>query len=102
MKRSKTPKQVVKEASKKARCEKLDPANLKSNVELQNEASPNSPTLERKGDIFAVLQQFWERLKPGTRSVPSIAYWAKFLLMHANQTTRFNEIKSSTTSAHTP
>ncbi|KAI6163500.1 surfeit locus protein 6-domain-containing protein [Pisolithus thermaeus] len=38
-KNKKPPKQVVKEASKKARREKLDPANHKSIVDLQNEAA---------------------------------------------------------------
>ncbi|KAI5994159.1 surfeit locus protein 6-domain-containing protein [Pisolithus albus] len=38
-KNKKAPKQVVKEASKKARREKLDPATHKSIVDLQNEAA---------------------------------------------------------------
>ncbi|KAI6041609.1 surfeit locus protein 6-domain-containing protein [Pisolithus marmoratus] len=38
-KNKKAPKQAVKEASKKARREKLDPANHKSIVDLQNEAA---------------------------------------------------------------
>ncbi|KIK97388.1 hypothetical protein PAXRUDRAFT_824971 [Paxillus rubicundulus Ve08.2h10] len=38
-KNQKTPKQAVKEASKKSRREKLDPANQKSLVDLQNEAA---------------------------------------------------------------
>ncbi|KAF9237168.1 surfeit locus protein 6-domain-containing protein [Melanogaster broomeanus] len=38
-KNQKAPKQAVKDASKKARREKLDPANQKSIVELQNEAA---------------------------------------------------------------
>ncbi|KAF8836254.1 SURF6-domain-containing protein [Paxillus ammoniavirescens] len=38
-KNQKTPKQAVKEASKKARREKLDPANQKSIVDPQNEAA---------------------------------------------------------------
>ncbi|KAF8898713.1 surfeit locus protein 6-domain-containing protein [Infundibulicybe gibba] len=38
-KKSKAPKQAIKEASKKAKREKLDPANHKSIIDIQNEAS---------------------------------------------------------------
>ncbi|KAI6161893.1 surfeit locus protein 6-domain-containing protein [Pisolithus thermaeus] len=53
-KNKKPPKQVVKEASKKARRGKLDPANHKSIVDLQNEAAAelenSRNTKERKHD----------------------------------------------------
>ncbi|KIJ64924.1 hypothetical protein HYDPIDRAFT_111607 [Hydnomerulius pinastri MD-312] len=60
-KNQKAPKQAVKEASKKARREKLDPANQKSIVDLQNEAA---------------LEQEYEALKAdkkgkGKRKAPS-------------------------------
>ncbi|KAH7919543.1 SURF6-domain-containing protein, partial [Leucogyrophana mollusca] len=47
-KKQKAPKQAVKEASKKARREKLDPANHKSVVDLQNEAAAVLPSKNSK------------------------------------------------------
>ncbi|KIJ16529.1 hypothetical protein PAXINDRAFT_113714 [Paxillus involutus ATCC 200175] len=53
-KNQKTPKQAVKEASKKARREKLDPANQKSIVDLQDEAAldqeQQKPAKKSKGN----------------------------------------------------
>ncbi|KAI0062540.1 hypothetical protein BV25DRAFT_1870297 [Artomyces pyxidatus] len=48
-KKQQAPKQAVKEASKKARREKLDPANNKSVVDLQNEKLANGSTKPAKG-----------------------------------------------------
>ncbi|KAJ3746637.1 surfeit locus protein 6-domain-containing protein [Lentinula detonsa] len=48
-KKQKAPKQAIKEASKKAKKEKLDPANQKSIVDLQNEASILKQLSKEKG-----------------------------------------------------
>ncbi|KAH0831310.1 surfeit locus protein 6-domain-containing protein [Lanmaoa asiatica] len=60
-KNQKAPKQAVKEASKKARREKLDPANQKSIIDIQNEAileqereTPSSSGHEDSGDDDAM------------------------------------------------
>ncbi|KII91878.1 hypothetical protein PLICRDRAFT_52001 [Plicaturopsis crispa FD-325 SS-3] len=47
-KKQKAPKQAVKEASKKAKREKLDPANNKSIIDLQNEAAEIKKKGKRK------------------------------------------------------
>ncbi|KAI6020343.1 hypothetical protein BKA83DRAFT_1528262 [Pisolithus microcarpus] len=71
MKHSKIPKQVVKEASKRPRREKLDPTNHKSNVERQNEAAPNSQTLKKRRRENAILPHLYtchpRSLKMGVR-----------------------------------
>ncbi|KAJ3999054.1 surfeit locus protein 6-domain-containing protein [Lentinula boryana] len=48
-KKQKAPKQAIKEASKKAKKEKLDPANQKNIVDLQNEASILKQLSKEKG-----------------------------------------------------
>ncbi|KAJ4490066.1 surfeit locus protein 6-domain-containing protein [Lentinula aciculospora] len=55
-KKQKAPKQAIKEASKKAKRDKLDPANQKTIVDLQNEASTPTGLNEssRKGKRRAV------------------------------------------------
>ncbi|KAL0058970.1 hypothetical protein AAF712_014307 [Marasmius tenuissimus] len=49
-KKQKAPKQAIKEASKKARKDKLDPANQKTVVDLQNEAAQTKGKGKRKAD----------------------------------------------------
>ncbi|KAJ8083455.1 hypothetical protein PM082_009329 [Marasmius tenuissimus] len=49
-KKQKAPKQAIKEASKKARKDKLDPANQKTVVDLQNEAAQTKAKGKRKAD----------------------------------------------------
>ncbi|KAF9262726.1 hypothetical protein L218DRAFT_973368 [Marasmius fiardii PR-910] len=55
-KKQKAPKQAIKEASKKARKEKLDPANQKTIVDLQNEAAEAQRQAKSKGKRKALSE----------------------------------------------
>ncbi|KIK68419.1 hypothetical protein GYMLUDRAFT_237480 [Collybiopsis luxurians FD-317 M1] len=48
-KKQKAPKQAIKEASKKAKRDKLDPANQKTVLDIQNEQNGSSATAKGKG-----------------------------------------------------
>lgn len=58
-KKQKAPKQAVKEASKKAKRDKLDPANNKTITEIQNDTLPKSenPSSKRKGKQKATAEE---------------------------------------------